>query len=153
MPVNKFGSSPRKRDYGAIISRLRPTVESLRNYVRDNALCLESSDYDARERKIRRLSEPESDTDAANKTYVERALRAIREDESKHRAESKVNESQRKHEFMLMTQTIYEITTRIEREMQQIEKRIRALETSATERSKSRSDKIVVVDSTARRRE
>ena len=77
MPVNKFGASLERSGYAE--SR-RPSVESLRGYVRDNALCLNQSDYDARERKIRRVAAPETDTDAANKSYVEVALRNAREE-------------------------------------------------------------------------
>lgn len=51
----------------------------LRNYVRSNALCLTTSDFDARSRKIRHVAEPQFDSDAANKLYVERNNQIFRE--------------------------------------------------------------------------
>ncbi|KAL6418521.1 hypothetical protein ACFW04_012031 [Cataglyphis niger] len=54
MFVNKFGIPLKKHGND---ERLRPAIESVRNYVRDNALCASSAnEYDARERKIRRLA-------------------------------------------------------------------------------------------------
>ncbi|XP_070165275.1 tropomyosin-like [Polyergus mexicanus] len=87
MSVNKFGSSLRNRGYDARTGRLRPAIESLRNYVRDNALCLSSSiEYDARERKIKRLAQPEEDADAISKSYVEGITSQLRKnaDEAGH---------------------------------------------------------------------
>ena len=84
--MNKIGISLDKRRDDVTIGRLRLAIESLRNYVRDNALCQDSfTDYDAKERKIRRLAVPEVDTDATNKRYVELALNAVKEDEAKYR--------------------------------------------------------------------
>ncbi|CAL1682459.1 unnamed protein product [Lasius platythorax] len=84
--MNKFGISlDKRRDY-VTIGRLRLAIESLRNYVRDNALCQDpSTDYVAKERKIRRLAVPEVDTDATNKRYVELALNSVREEEARYR--------------------------------------------------------------------
>ena len=74
MPINKFGS-PLER----VGARTHDTaVASLRSYVRNNALCLRQSDDDARERKIRRVVAPETDTDATNKRYVETTIQDVR---------------------------------------------------------------------------
>lgn len=51
----------------------------LRNYVRSNALCLTSYGFDARSRKIQHVAEPQFDSDAANKSYVQRNIHIIRE--------------------------------------------------------------------------
>ncbi|XP_070152496.1 uncharacterized protein [Polyergus mexicanus] len=68
-------------NYDAKTGRLRPAIESLRNYVRDNALCLSSStEYDAREREIKCLSQPEEDADATSKSYVEGITSQLRKD-------------------------------------------------------------------------
>ncbi|XP_070170687.1 tropomyosin-like [Polyergus mexicanus] len=81
MSVSKFGSPLRNRGYDARTGRLRPAIESLRNYMRDNALCLSSSiEYDARERKIKRLAQPEEDADATSKSYVEGITSQLRKD-------------------------------------------------------------------------
>ncbi|XP_070168531.1 myosin heavy chain, clone 203-like [Polyergus mexicanus] len=81
MSVSKFGSPLRNRGYDARTGRLRPAIESLRNYVRDNVLCLSSSmEYDARERKIKRLVQPEEDADATSKSYAEGITSQLRKD-------------------------------------------------------------------------
>ncbi|XP_070155177.1 tropomyosin-like [Polyergus mexicanus] len=81
MSVSKFGSPLKNRGYDARTGRLRPAIESLRSYVRDNALCLSSSiEYDARERKIKRLAQPEEDADATSKNYVEGITSQLRKD-------------------------------------------------------------------------
>ncbi|XP_070155186.1 tropomyosin-like [Polyergus mexicanus] len=81
MSVSKFGSPLKNRGYDARTGRLRPAIESLRSYVRDNALCLSSSiEYDARERKIKRLAQPEEDADATSKSYVEGITSQLRKD-------------------------------------------------------------------------
>ncbi|XP_070165259.1 tropomyosin-like [Polyergus mexicanus] len=81
MSVSKFGTPLRNRGYDARTGRLRPAIESLRNYVCDNALCLSSSiEYDARERKIKRLTQPEKDADATSKSYVEGITSQLRKD-------------------------------------------------------------------------
>ncbi|KAL6416643.1 hypothetical protein ACFW04_011667 [Cataglyphis niger] len=83
MFVNKFGIPLKKHGTD---ERLRPAIESVRNYVRDNALCASSADeYDARERKIRRLVPPKEDADATSKSYVDLALRAAKKDEIEYR--------------------------------------------------------------------
>jgi len=50
----------------------------LRNNVRDNALCRAGTEFDAETRKIRRVAQPESDDDAANKLYVEQSVKILR---------------------------------------------------------------------------
>ncbi|KYN28562.1 hypothetical protein ALC57_02020 [Trachymyrmex cornetzi] len=53
-------------------------METLRNYVYNNGLCLNPDHYDAKKRKIEHVAAPEFDTDAVNKSYVERTLRDTR---------------------------------------------------------------------------
>ncbi|TGZ50607.1 hypothetical protein DBV15_11882 [Temnothorax longispinosus] len=79
MSVNKFGMSLTNRGSGdgvdgASTVRLRSSIESLRNYARNNALFMSEDFYDAREHKIRRVAAPEIDTDATNRSYVEDAI-------------------------------------------------------------------------------
>lgn len=50
----------------------------LRNYVRSNALCLKTNDFDARSRKIRHVATPQCDDDAANKLYVANSIQIFR---------------------------------------------------------------------------
>ena len=50
----------------------------LRNYVRDNALCVVATDFDAKSRKIRRVAQPEADTDVVNKLYVDQCVKTLR---------------------------------------------------------------------------
>jgi len=47
--------------------------------VRDNALCRAGTEFDAETRKIRRVAQPESDDDAANKLYVEQSVKILRD--------------------------------------------------------------------------
>ena len=62
---------------GNEIEKSRSSIESLRNYVHDNELCLNPDHYDAKERKIKHVAAPEFDTDV-NKSYVERTIRDTR---------------------------------------------------------------------------
>jgi len=45
----------------------------LRNYVRDNALCVIAANFDAKSRKIRCIALPIEDDDVASKRYVEQS--------------------------------------------------------------------------------
>jgi len=47
--------------------------------VRDNALCRAGTEFDAEARKIRRVAQPEGDDDAANKLYVKRNVKILRD--------------------------------------------------------------------------
>jgi len=47
--------------------------------VRDNALCRAGTEFDAETRKIRRVAQPESDDDAADKLYVEQSVKILRD--------------------------------------------------------------------------
>ncbi|XP_077276966.1 uncharacterized protein LOC143905412 [Temnothorax americanus] len=80
MSVNKFGMSLTNRSNGdgASTVRLRSSIESLRNYARNNALFVSEDSYDARERKIRRVAAPEDSDDATNRSYVEDAIERLR---------------------------------------------------------------------------
>ena len=75
MSINKFGSS-----LGALNNTYYQQHQLLRIYVRDNALCLAATDFDARTRKICRVAQPETDTDAANKRYVDTSVNLLREE-------------------------------------------------------------------------
>lgn len=74
MSINKFGSS-----LGAQDNSYYQWTGLIRNYTRDNALCLTSSGFDARSRKIRGVALPEGDYDAANKRYVEMKIKLLTE--------------------------------------------------------------------------
>ncbi|KYN16043.1 hypothetical protein ALC57_11712 [Trachymyrmex cornetzi] len=67
-----------RRDDSDEIEKSRSLIESLRNYVHDSGFCLNPDHYDAKERKIEHVAAPEFDTDAVNKSYVERTLRGTR---------------------------------------------------------------------------
>ena len=79
MPINKFGSSlDKSRSAGsASIMDYYKWNGLLRNYVRDNALCRSSADFDAKSLKIRCVAQPEADTDAVNKLYVENIITTL----------------------------------------------------------------------------
>jgi len=47
--------------------------------VRDNALCRAGTELDAETRKTRRVAQPESDDDVANKLYMEQSVRILRD--------------------------------------------------------------------------
>ena len=75
MPINKFG-----------ISLGRSGTDSyyqwsglIRNYVRDNALCIVATDFDAKSRKIRHVALPVDDGDVANKRYVQQTIQILKD--------------------------------------------------------------------------
>ena len=75
MPINKFGISLGR-------SGAEPYYQwngLLRNYVRDNALCVVAVDFDARSRKIRRVALPVDDDDVANKRYVQQSIQILKD--------------------------------------------------------------------------
>jgi predicted RNase H-like nuclease (RuvC/YqgF family) len=74
MPINKFGLFEQRND-AAESNHLSRLVTS---YVHQNALCRVATDYDARSRKIRRVAQPEADTDAVNKLYLEECIKMLR---------------------------------------------------------------------------
>ena len=51
----------------------------LRNYVRDNALCMVAADFDAKSRMIRRVAPPVDDGDVTNKQYVEQSVQILKD--------------------------------------------------------------------------
>lgn len=68
MSVNKFGGSlSRTSDDGR-------SIESLRGYVRNSALCLNPDHYDAKKRRIVRVATPILASDATNKGYIDSAF-------------------------------------------------------------------------------
>jgi len=74
MSINKFGLS-----LGPPSNSYYQWNGLLRNYVRDNALCQTASGFDARSRKIRRVAQPEADSDASNKQYVETCVKPLKD--------------------------------------------------------------------------
>src|SRR5580765_3230686 len=72
MPINKFGLFERRNDATSTSDH-----RLVRSYVRKNALCRVATDYDARSCKIRRVAQPEADTDAVNKLYVEQCVKTL----------------------------------------------------------------------------
>ncbi|XP_025265597.1 uncharacterized protein LOC112638311 [Camponotus floridanus] len=132
MFASKFGvSTRRRRGRDATSGRLRASVESLRNYVRDNALCLAISDvspsalhYDARRFKIRGVTWPTNNDDATNKSYVESVIHVVRANVANNH------------------QLIESVRTRVDnnaassvKKIVALSKKIDALESAATERS------------------
>jgi len=75
MPINKFGLFERRNE---VISTRDHWGESVTSYLRQNALCRVATDYDAKSRKIRRVAQPEADTDAVNKLYVEQCVKTLK---------------------------------------------------------------------------
>lgn len=53
---------------------------AFKNYVRENSLCVEGEVFDAKSRKIRRLADPEVDSDAVNKLHLDHRFKTISED-------------------------------------------------------------------------
>jgi hypothetical protein len=82
MSVNLFGMPFTERIGEEVrnLERSRSANDGLRNYVRDNTLALHGEDYDAKNRKIRRVSAPDLDTDVANKMFIENALRDLKKE-------------------------------------------------------------------------
>src|SRR5436190_22065755 len=76
MSINKFGLPLEKVANSTYYYQWNGL---LRNYVRDNALYLTAADFDARSRKIRCVAQPEADTDAVNKRYVETSVNFLRD--------------------------------------------------------------------------
>lgn len=72
MPINKFGLFERKND-----ATNDHWDRFMRSYVREKALCRIATDYDARSRKIRHVAQPEADTDAVNKLYLEQCIKTL----------------------------------------------------------------------------
>lgn len=75
MSINKFGTSLGR---GGVESYYQWSG-LVRNYVRDNALCMVATDFDAKSRKIRRVSQPVDDSDAANKRYVQQTVKILKD--------------------------------------------------------------------------
>jgi len=73
MPINKFGTSLGKS--GAELYYQWRGL--LRNFVRDNALCMGATDFDAKSRKIRHVALPVDD--AANKRYVLQSVKILKD--------------------------------------------------------------------------
>lgn len=72
MPINKFGTSLRSKE------SVSGSTFPFRNYVRDNALCLDDDDddaFNARGAKIRRVAEPVEDRDVTTMSYVKGVLK------------------------------------------------------------------------------
>lgn len=74
MPINKFGLFDSRNDAPGTNGSWDRLVKS---YVHENALCRVVTDFDARSRKIRRVAQPEADTDAVNKLYVQSCVKRL----------------------------------------------------------------------------
>jgi len=75
MPINKFGTSLGK-------SGAEPYYQwsgLFRNFVRDNALCMGATDFDAKLRKIRRVALPVDDDNVVNKHYVLQSVKILKD--------------------------------------------------------------------------
>ena len=71
----------------------------VRNYVRDNALCMTASDFDAKYRKIRRVALPVDDGDAVNKRYMQQNVQMLKDRQDE--IETKIAALQNKVDIML----------------------------------------------------
>lgn len=74
MPINKFGIS--LGSCGATGSYYEREA-LVRNHVRPIALCLDGTSYDARSRKIIHVAQPDTDSAAANKRYVDACVASV----------------------------------------------------------------------------
>ncbi|KAL6416466.1 hypothetical protein ACFW04_013448 [Cataglyphis niger] len=147
MSVSKFGAS--LKEHGDDVGRLRPAIESLRNYVRDNALCASSADeYDAKERKIRRLASPKEDTDATSKSYVDLALRAARKDEIEHRENAEKIASQLRKDADEAGQSVVLLFTRLAQLESVLGKRLGIAESSLSRRLDAAESSILSINNT-----
>ena len=102
MSINKFGTSLERGGAGSYYQ----WSGLVRNYVRDNALCMVTTDFDAKSRKIRRVAQPVDDSDAANKRYVQQTVKILKD---------RQNEIERKIETL---QSRVKITTHMLNEFQ-----------------------------------
>ena len=75
MPINKFGISLG----GSGAESYYRWSEIVRNYVRDNALCMTAADFDAKSRKIRRVALPVDDGDVVNKRYLQQNMQMLKD--------------------------------------------------------------------------
>ena len=64
-----------KKDNCDEIEQSQLSIESVRNYIRNNKLYLIPDHYETKERKIEYVAAPEFDTDAVNKSYIKSSLR------------------------------------------------------------------------------
>lgn len=76
MSINKFGISLEKNGTATAYYQYSGLI---RNYVRANALCMTAIDFDAKSRKIKHVAQPEDDSDAVNKQYVETSVKIFRD--------------------------------------------------------------------------
>jgi len=74
MLINKFGLS-----LGGGSESHYQWRRLLRNYMRDNALCIVAVDFDTKSCKIRRVALPMDDADAANKRYVQQSVQNLKD--------------------------------------------------------------------------
>jgi len=76
MSINKFGIQLVKGD----TKRAQWCDGAFRNYVRENSICVQGDVFDAKSRKIRRLANPEADSDAVNKQHLDDRFKTISDD-------------------------------------------------------------------------
>jgi len=78
--------------------------------MRDNALCMGATDFDAKSRKIRRVALPVDDDDAANKRYVLQSVKILKDRQDK--IEKKIATLQNNMQIMINElQKIQQVTT------------------------------------------
>jgi len=75
MPINKFGTSLRKSGAESYYQ----WSGLFRNFVRNNALCMGATNFDAKSCKIRRIALPVDDDDVANKRYVLQSVKILKD--------------------------------------------------------------------------
>ena len=74
MPINKFGLP-----LGGINELHYQWRGLLRNYMRDNAPCIATVDFEAKSRNIRQLMLLMNDADATNKRYVQQSVQDLKD--------------------------------------------------------------------------
>lgn len=123
MYMNKFGRSLNRANDE------ERSVESLRGYVRNSALCLNPDHYDAKKRRIVRVATPSLDTDVANRGYVDGAL--VDRDKSLSRVRDDVEE---------VRQSVDELTrgmnSLLQNRVEILSKNVDSLQTSQRENEK-----------------
>jgi hypothetical protein len=80
MSINKFGIQLVKGDTKRGGARWCDSSGVFKNYVRENSLFVEDEVFDAKSCKIRRLADPEVDSDAVNKLHLDHRFKTISED-------------------------------------------------------------------------
>lgn len=104
MSINKFGISLHDDNYSHSFDA---TSYSQNNLILNNVLCLNGESYDAKNRKIICVADPQKDTDVANKVFVNTSFNLLKQN---------INELKKSNkEFKTgITQKIEELSKRID---------------------------------------